>query len=88
MLLLLEHHGSGQNSVGWHYGKKASWQRQCDSLGDLLLGNHLHVTLTRPTNNSTVADRVHPFMETALPDGCGLFQQNDALMHRNGSGAV
>lgn len=27
---------------------------------------------------STVADHVHPFMETVFPDGSGLFQQDNA----------
>ena len=29
----------GKRSTRMHYGKKASWQRQCDALGNVLLGN-------------------------------------------------
>jgi len=39
---------------------------------------HVDVTLTRTTYLSIVVDRVHPFMETVFPGGCGLFQQDNA----------
>ena len=70
-----------------HYGKKASQQRQCDALGNVLLGNlgssiHVDVILTWTTYLSIVADHIHPFMETVFPDGCGLFQQDNAPCHK------
>ncbi|KAK3537400.1 hypothetical protein QTP70_008852 [Hemibagrus guttatus] len=40
------------------------------------------VTLTRTTYLSIVADYVYPFMETVFPDGCGLFQQDNASCHK------
>lgn len=36
------------------------------------------VALTCTTDPSIVADRVHPFKETIFPDGCGLFQWDNA----------
>ena len=39
---------------------------------------HVDVTLTHTTYLSTVADHVHPFMEPVFPEGCGLFQQDNA----------
>ena len=69
-----------------HYGKRATWWRQCDALGNVLLGKlgscHLHVdvTLTRTTYLSTVAYHVHPFMGTVFHDG--LFQQDNAACHK------
>ncbi|KAK3511397.1 hypothetical protein QTP70_007233 [Hemibagrus guttatus] len=70
-----------------HYGKKASRQRQCHALGMFCretLGPavHVDVTLTRTTYLSTVTVYVHPFMETVFPDGCGLFQQDNAPCHK------
>jgi len=66
------------------YGKKASRRRQCDALGNVLLGPAIYVdvTLTRTTYLSIAADHVHPFMETAFPGGCGLFQQENAPCHK------
>ncbi|KAK3544928.1 hypothetical protein QTP86_029224 [Hemibagrus guttatus] len=57
-----------------HYGKKASRQKQCHTLSNVLLGNlgschscgcYLRTTyrVTRTTYLSIVADHVHPFME-------------------------
>ncbi|KAK3509169.1 hypothetical protein QTP70_020280 [Hemibagrus guttatus] len=43
---------------------------------------HVDVTLTCTTYLSTVADHVHSFMETVFPDGCGLFQQDNAPCHK------
>ncbi|KAK3528924.1 hypothetical protein QTP70_012853 [Hemibagrus guttatus] len=43
---------------------------------------HVDVTLPRITYLSIVADHVHPFMETVFPDGCGLFQQDNARCHK------
>ncbi|KAK3570501.1 hypothetical protein QTP86_020077, partial [Hemibagrus guttatus] len=43
---------------------------------------HVDVTLARTTYLSNVADHVHPFMETVFPDGCGLFQQDNAQCHK------
>ncbi|KAK3508781.1 hypothetical protein QTP70_006023 [Hemibagrus guttatus] len=40
------------------------------------------VTLTCTTYLSIVADHVHPFMETVFPDGCGLFQQDNAPCYK------
>ena len=31
---------------------------------------------------SIFAEHVHPFMETVFPDGCGLFQQDNAPFHK------
>lgn len=45
---------------------------------------HVDVTLTHTTFLSIVADHVHPFMETVLPDGSGLFQQDNAPCHKAG----
>ncbi|KAK3561066.1 hypothetical protein QTP86_026371 [Hemibagrus guttatus] len=42
---------------------------------------HMDVTLTCSTYLSIVADRIHPFMETVFPDGCGLLQQDNAPCH-------
>ena len=39
---------------------------------------HVDVTLTCTTYLSIVADHEHPFMEMVFPDGCGLFQQDNA----------
>ena len=50
---------------------------------------HVDVTLTRTTYISIVAYHVHPFMEMVFPDGCGLFQQDNAMLQsKNGSGMV
>ncbi|KAK3513336.1 hypothetical protein QTP70_012369 [Hemibagrus guttatus] len=43
---------------------------------------HVDVNVTRSTYLSIVADHVHPFMETLFPDGCGLFQQDNAPCHK------
>ena len=43
---------------------------------------HVDVTLTHTTYLSTVADHVHPFMEPVFPEGCGLFQQDNAQCHK------
>lgn len=62
-----------------HYGKKASQWKQCDALGNVLLGNPaVHVTLTRTSHLSIVADHEHSLMETVFPDGSGLFQQDNS----------
>lgn len=69
-----------------HYGKKASWQRLWQSLagkpwvwGDVWschpCGCYFGTYLT------IVARHIHPFMETAFPDGHGLFQQDNASCH-------
>ncbi|KAK3553900.1 hypothetical protein QTP70_012922 [Hemibagrus guttatus] len=65
-----------------------SWWSQYHALGNVLLGNlgschiHVDVTLTRTTYLSIVADHVHTFMETVFPDGCGLFQRDNAPCHK------
>ncbi|KAK3555028.1 hypothetical protein QTP86_005693 [Hemibagrus guttatus] len=43
---------------------------------------HVDVTVTRSTYLSIAADHVHSFMETLFPDGCGLFQQDNAPCHK------
>lgn len=43
---------------------------------------HVDVTLTRTMCLSTVAERVHQFMETVLSAGCGLFLQDNAPCHK------
>ncbi|KAK3543439.1 hypothetical protein QTP70_020917, partial [Hemibagrus guttatus] len=76
----------GVHGTRMHYGNKASWRRQC--LGNVLLGNlgschpcgcyfdpyHLPKRCYRPC--------LPPFMETVFPDGCGLFQQDNAPCHK------
>lgn len=42
----------------------------------------MDVILTHTTYVSTVADHVHPFMETMFPDGCDLLQQDNVASHR------
>uniref|UniRef100_A0A669CEA5 Voltage-dependent T-type calcium channel subunit alpha n=1 Tax=Oreochromis niloticus TaxID=8128 RepID=A0A669CEA5_ORENI len=58
----------------------AYWQLQCDVLGNVLLGNlrschscgcYFDMYL------STIADHVQCFIETLLPDGCGLLWQDN-----------
>ncbi|KAK3549087.1 hypothetical protein QTP70_031342 [Hemibagrus guttatus] len=53
------------------------WEILCPAI-------HVDITLTRTTYLSIVADHVHPFMETVkgFPDGCGLFQQDNAPCHK------
>ncbi|KAK3548209.1 hypothetical protein QTP70_005161 [Hemibagrus guttatus] len=43
---------------------------------------HVDVTVTRSTYLSIAVDHVHSFMETLFPDGCGLFQQDNAPCHK------
>lgn len=64
-----------------------TWQRQCDASDNFLLEPlgpviHVDVTLTHSTYLNIAADHVHPFIETVMPDGCGLFQQDNAPCHR------
>ena len=40
---------------------------------------YVDVTLKHTIYLSIVADHEHPFMETVFPEGCGLFQQDNAL---------
>jgi len=55
------------------------WATFCwETLGPAI---HVDVTLTRTTYLTIVADQVHPFMETAFPNGSGLFQQDNAACH-------
>ena len=75
----------GTHGTRMHYGKKASWRRQCDAFGNVLLGNlgschpcgcysdmyHLPKHCCRPC-----------FMETVFPDGCGLVQQDNTPCHK------
>ncbi|KAK3549732.1 hypothetical protein QTP86_007743 [Hemibagrus guttatus] len=70
-----------------HYGKEAIgggsvmlWAMFCwETLGPAI---HVDASLTRTTYLSIAADHVHPFMETLFPDGCGLFQQDNAPCHK------
>ncbi|KAK3547569.1 hypothetical protein QTP86_025468 [Hemibagrus guttatus] len=50
----------------------------------LLPGKHIApgCTMGRSTYLSIAADHVHPFMETLFLDGCGLFQQDNALCYK------
>ncbi|MCI4387329.1 hypothetical protein PGIGA_G00072870 [Pangasianodon gigas] len=62
-----------------HYGKKASQRRQCDALGNVLLGN-----LVSWPSYGCYFDRYHlpkHIMVTVLPNGSGLFQQDNAPCH-------
>ena len=49
--------------TGIHYGKKASWLRQCDALGNVLLGNlgscHSYRCYFDTYHLSIIADRIH-----------------------------
>ncbi|KAK3533885.1 hypothetical protein QTP70_033007 [Hemibagrus guttatus] len=61
-------------------GSLMLWAMFCwETLGPAIHGD---VTLTRSTYLSIVTDHVHPFMETVFPDGCGLFQQDNAPCHK------
>ncbi|KAK3524459.1 hypothetical protein QTP70_029308, partial [Hemibagrus guttatus] len=61
-------------------GSVMLWAMFCwETLGPAI---HVDVTLTSTTYLSIVADHVHPFMETMLSDGCGLFQQDIAPCHK------
>lgn len=75
----------------WHKdaqdGKKGNWQRQCDAMGNVLLGNlgycqqcGCHFDIYQLTK--LVAGCVKAFIEIVLPDGCGLFQQGDVPYHK------
>ncbi|KAK3532871.1 hypothetical protein QTP70_001156 [Hemibagrus guttatus] len=61
-------------------GSVLLWSMFCwETLGPTV---HVDVTVTRSTYLSIAADHVHPFMETLFPDGCGLFQQDNAPCHK------
>ncbi|KAK3560711.1 hypothetical protein QTP86_014737, partial [Hemibagrus guttatus] len=61
-------------------GSVLLWSMFCwETLGPAV---HVDVTVTRSTYLSIVADHVHPFMETLFPDGCVLFQQDNAPCHK------
>ncbi|KAK3562392.1 hypothetical protein QTP86_033531, partial [Hemibagrus guttatus] len=61
-------------------GSVMVWAMFCwETLGPAI---HVDATLTCTTYLSIVADHVHPFMETAFPDGFGLFQQDNAPCHK------
>ncbi|KAK3528676.1 hypothetical protein QTP70_007720 [Hemibagrus guttatus] len=61
-------------------GSVLLWKMFCwETLGPAV---HVDVTVTRSTYLSIVADHVHSFMETLFPDGCGLFQQDNAPCHK------
>ena len=52
------------------------WAMFCwETLGPAI---HVDVNLTRVTSLNIVADQIHPFMAMVFPDGCGLFQQDNA----------
>ncbi|KAK3526241.1 hypothetical protein QTP70_020394 [Hemibagrus guttatus] len=56
------------------------WAMFCwETLGPAI---HVDVTLTCITYQSIAAYHVHPLMETVFPDGCDLFQQDNALCHK------
>ena len=55
------------------------WAMFCwETLGPAI---HVDINLTRVTDLSIVADQVHPFMAMVIPDGRGLFQQDNAPCH-------
>ncbi|KAK3535233.1 hypothetical protein QTP70_005025 [Hemibagrus guttatus] len=61
-------------------GSVMLWSMFCwETLGPAI---HVDVTLTRSTYLSIVAEHLNPFMETVFPDGCGLFQQDNAPCHK------
>ncbi|KAK3519048.1 hypothetical protein QTP70_016372 [Hemibagrus guttatus] len=61
-------------------GSVMLWAMFCwETLGPAV---HVDVTLTRSTYLSIVADHVHSFMETLFPDGCVLYQQDNAPCHK------
>ncbi|KAK3566845.1 hypothetical protein QTP86_004548 [Hemibagrus guttatus] len=71
-------HHMGRRKAG--RGSVMLWAMFCwETLGHAI---HVDVTLTRTTYLSIAADHVHPFMETVFPDGCGLFQQDNAPCHK------
>lgn len=45
------------------------------------LGIRVEITLTPTTSLNIVADLVHPFMATVLPNGSGILQQDNAPCH-------
>ncbi|KAK3538082.1 hypothetical protein QTP70_028642 [Hemibagrus guttatus] len=96
-LRFLLHHVDGRVHVrllpGEHMAPGCTMGRRQDGGGSVLLWSmfcwetlgpavHVDVILTRSTYLSIAADHVHPFMETLFPDGCGLFQQDNALCHK------
>jgi len=48
--------------------------KECDALGNVLLGNHVYVNLTRATYLNIVEES---FMTMVFPGGSGLFQQDN-----------
>ncbi|KAK3533242.1 hypothetical protein QTP70_013655 [Hemibagrus guttatus] len=61
-------------------GSVLLWSVFCwETLGPAV---HVDVTVTRSIYLSIVADHVHPFMETLFPDGCVLFQKDNASCHK------
>ena len=74
----------GKHGTRMHYEKKACQRRQCDALGNVLLGN---LGCCHPCG--CYFDTYHlpkhccrPFMGTVFHDGCGLFQHDNALCHK------
>ncbi|KAK3535736.1 hypothetical protein QTP70_020983 [Hemibagrus guttatus] len=61
-------------------GSVILWAMFCwETLGPAI---HVVVTLRCTTYLSTVSDHVHPFMETVFPDGCVVFQEDNAPCHK------
>ena len=57
-------------------GSVMLWAMCCwETLGPAIYND---VNLTCTTYQSIAADHVHTFMEMVFPDGCGLFQQDNA----------
>ncbi|MCI4380731.1 hypothetical protein PGIGA_G00243310 [Pangasianodon gigas] len=82
----------GRDGTRIHYRKKASWRRQCDARGSVMLwamfcwetlgpGIHVDVTLRHTNYLNIVAGQVKPFMATVFPNGSGIFQQDNAPCH-------
>ncbi|KAJ8271951.1 hypothetical protein COCON_G00108100 [Conger conger] len=76
----------GRDGTTMHYGKMAN-RRGSVTLQAMFFWEtmtpviHVGVTLTPATYLNIVAYQVHPFMATVFPDGCGLFQQDNAPCH-------
>ncbi|XP_053084513.1 endoplasmic reticulum protein SC65 isoform X3 [Pangasianodon hypophthalmus] len=76
----------GRDGTRTHYGKKTSWQRQCDALGNVLLGNleswhSCGCYFDTDHLPKHCLDQVHSFMATVFPNGNCLFQQDNVPSH-------
>ena len=80
-------YGSNLHGTRIHYGKKASQWRQCDILGNVLLGNlgscHPYGCYFDTYNlPKHCCRKCTPFKETVFPVGQGPFQHNNAPCYK------